>query len=74
MSEEYTEMEELLRDVNFTKGSDHKNRLRNKLSEASADIPVCAEPDPDELDLDGLSLVRAAVKRDEGIDMTGKRK
>ncbi len=72
MSEEYNEMEKLLRDVDFTKGSDHKNRLRNRLSEATGDIPGCNEPDPDELDLDGLNLVRAAVKRDEGIDISGK--
>ncbi len=69
MSEEFDEMEKLLRDVDFTKGSDHKNRLWNKLSEAAG-----AGPASDELKSDELSLVRAAVKQDDGIDIPGKRK
>ncbi len=69
MSEEFNEMEKLLRDVNFTKGSDHKKRLRNKLSGAAGGVPVSDELFPDE-----LRNVRAAVKRDDGIDIQEKRK
>ncbi len=35
MSEEYYEMEKLLREVDFTKGSGHKDKIRKKLSEAA---------------------------------------
>ncbi|MCR5237233.1 MAG: hypothetical protein K6E34_08565 [Lachnospiraceae bacterium] len=66
MSEEYHETEKLLRDVDFTKGSGHKDRLRTKLSEAA---PVF-----DELQADELSKVTAAVKRNEGFDIAEKRK
>ena len=73
-SEDYYEMEKLLRDVDFTKGSDHKGRLRNKLSGAAFVIPVSNEDNTDELEPGELSLVRAAAKRDDGISISGKRK
>ncbi len=74
MSEDYYEMEKLLRDVDFTKGSDHRDRLRHKLSGTAEGIPDSNVPDADELEPDELSLVRAAAKRDDGIDIPEKRK
>ncbi|MCR4907464.1 MAG: hypothetical protein K5985_01450 [Lachnospiraceae bacterium] len=69
MSETYDEMERLLRDVDFTKGSDHKGRLRDKLFGNAGAGAVSDELGPDE-----LSLVSAAVKKDGGIDIPEKRK
>ena len=69
MSEENYEMEKLIRDVDFTKRSDHKDRLRKKLSEAAGVVSVF-----DELEADELRMVTAAVKRDDGIDISGKGK
>ncbi len=67
MSEAYHEMEKMLRNVDFTKGSDHKEQLHDKLFGNDGGVS-------DELGLDELSLVRAAVKKDGGIDIPEKRK
>ncbi len=69
MSEAYDEMEKMLRDVDFTKGSDHKERLKNKLFGNAGGVSGS-----DELELDELSLVRAAVKKDSGIGIPEKKK
>ena len=45
------EMEEMLRRVDFSKGSDHKARLRKMLF-----------AETDEIDLDDMEMVYAAVK------------
>ncbi len=54
MADDYNSIEKLLRDADFTKGSSHKERLKEKLFS-------------DELGFDELKNVQAAVKRDEGI-------
>ncbi len=65
MAEEYDMIEKLLLDVDFTKGSSHKDRLRDKLFSADSS---------DELELSELSNVRAAVKKDGGVNILGKPK
>ena len=55
----------MLRGVDFTKGSDHKERLREKLFGK-----VQTAQFPDELGFDELTNVRAAVKSFEGIKKT----
>lgn len=50
----------MLRSVDYTKGSDHKERLRNKLFK-TAQLT-------DELDFDDLTDVQAAVKPFDGIN------
>ena len=61
MAEEYDMIEKLLLDVDFTKGSSHKDRLRDKLFGADAS---------DELDFDELANVQAAVRSFDGIRKT----
>ena len=57
MEEEYKDIEEMLRGVDFTKGSDHKERFKNKLF-GETQITKFS----DELDLDEMKEVRAAYK------------
>ncbi len=64
---EYGDIEKMLRDVDFTKGSDHRERLRNRLFRTDG-----TDCDPEELGLDEMSSVRAAVKKDEGFDPVKK--
>lgn len=60
--EEYKDMEKMLRDVDFTKRSDHKERLKKKLFSESK-----VSRFSDELDLDAMKNVRAAAKEFDGI-------
>ncbi|MCR5650697.1 MAG: hypothetical protein K6F86_05890 [Lachnospiraceae bacterium] len=69
MADNSFDIENMIRNADFTKGSDHKNRLYNKLFKTARVTDIS-----DELALDDLKNVRAAVKKDEGIDTTGKRK
>ena len=65
MEENNKDIEEMLRGVDFTKGSSHKKRLRDKLFSADSS---------DELELSELSNVRAALKKDAGFDIPGEQK
>ncbi len=60
MAEDYNSIEKLLRDADFTKGSDHREKLRETLFS-------------DELSFDDLMNVQAAGKKDEGIIPPDKR-
>lgn len=62
--DEYDDIERVIREVDFTKGSDHKIRLREKL------FPEDEGDFSGELGLDEMRLVRAAVKKDAGMDTT----
>ena len=64
---EYRDIEKLLRNVDFTKGSDHKEKLRGMLFGKTV-----TDFDSDELGLDDMGSVRAAVKQNEGFDPTKK--
>ena len=62
MDEDYKDIEEMLRSVDYTKGSDHKERLKDKLFENAKTTQFT-----DELDLDAMKTVQAAVRSYEGI-------
>ena len=65
MEEDYKDIEEMLQGVDYTKGSDHKERFKNKLF-GEAQITQFS----DELDLDAMKTVQAAVRSYEGIKKT----
>ena len=62
MEEDYKDIEEMLRGVDFTKGSDHKERLKARLFGNAQTTQFS-----DELDLDAMKTVQAAVRSYEGI-------
>ena len=62
MEEDFKDIEEMLRSVDYTKGSDHKERLKDKLFENAKTTQFT-----DELDLDAMKTVQAAVRSYEGI-------
>lgn len=62
MEEDFKDIEEMLRGVDYTKGSDHKERLKGKLFKNAQTAQFT-----DELDLDDLTDVQAAVKPFDGM-------
>ena len=57
MEEDFKDIEEMLQSVDYTKGSDHKERLKDKLFKNAQTVQFT-----DELDLDAMKTVQAAVK------------
>ena len=62
MEEDYKDIEEMLQSVDYTKGSDHKERLKDRLF-GEGHITQFSE----ELDLAEMKNVRAAVKTPDGF-------
>lgn len=62
MEENNKDIEEMLQSVDYTKGSDHKERLKARLFGETKVTQFS-----DELDFDDLTNVRAAVKSFDGI-------
>ena len=62
MKEDYKDIEEMLRGVDYTKGSDHKEILKKRLF-GEGHIAQFS----DELDLAEMKNVRAAVKTPDGF-------
>lgn len=63
MEEDFKDIKEMLRSVDYTKGSDHKERLKDKLFKNAQTAQFT-----DELDFDDLTDVQAAVKPFDGIN------
>ena len=62
MEEDYKDIEEMLRGVDYTKGSDHKERFKERLF-GEGHITQFS----DELDLAEMKNIRAAVKNPNGF-------